>query len=63
LDENTTISSFMVMGTSGGERLFHLHYGISILAEQPIAMFLGIIPDRYGDYAAKTGLFPDTVTP
>jgi hypothetical protein len=63
LEESTITPSSMVMGTSGGERLFHIRYAISIPEEQPIAMLLGIGPGRYFEYAAKTGLFPDTVTP
>jgi len=47
---------------SVGERNFHARYGISLLVQKPIAAVFGIGPGRYGEYAAETGLFPDTVT-
>jgi hypothetical protein len=47
---------------SVGERNFHLHYGASLIGQQPIAAVLGIGPGRYGEYVSETGLFPDTVT-
>jgi hypothetical protein len=51
-----------VEGTSGAERAFHLHYGLGLLEEMPLAVFTGIGPGRYGDYAIRTGLFESTVT-
>lgn len=49
-------------GDSVGERDFHLNYGFSLLGNQPLAVFLGIGPGRYGEYAAETGYFADTTT-
>ena len=50
-----------VNGSSIGERSFHFHYGISLLQDTPAATILGIGPGRYGEYAAETGNYPDTV--
>jgi hypothetical protein len=50
-------------GMSLGERSFHTGYAAKILAEKQSAIFFGIGPGRYGDYAGATGLFPSTVTP
>jgi len=50
-------------GSSVGERVFHAKYGIEILSKHPGSLLFGIGPGRYGDYAAKTNLFPPTVTP
>lgn len=50
-------------GMSLGERSFHTGYAAKILMEKQTAIFFGIGPGRYGDYAGTTGLFPSTVTP
>jgi hypothetical protein len=50
-------------GMSLGERAFHAGYATKILKEKQSAIFFGIGPGRYGDYASATGLFPSTVTP
>jgi hypothetical protein len=44
-----------------GERSFHLRYGWLILGAHPAATLFGIGPGRYGEYAADSGDFPDTV--
>jgi hypothetical protein len=51
-----------VAGLGGGERAFHLRYGLQRLEEVPLAVWTGIGPGRYGDYAVRTRLFPATVT-
>jgi hypothetical protein len=50
-----------INGGSVGERNFHLQYGVSLLEEHPTAALFGIGPGRYGEYAADSGAFPDTV--
>jgi len=50
-----------INGSSIGERDFHLRYGMSLLQAMPAATILGIGPGRYGEYAAETGNYPDTV--
>jgi hypothetical protein len=50
------------IGTSISERSFHTGYGLGLLLEQPTSVITGIGPGRYGDYAARTGYFPSTVT-
>lgn len=50
-------------GMSLGERAFHADYATKILSENQSAIFFGIGPGRYGDYASATGLFASTVTP
>jgi len=49
-------------GLSVGERMFHSAYAMDLLAEHPALLLFGIGPGRYGDYATRTGRFPDTVT-
>lgn len=56
-------SAVSVYGESVGERAFHAEYALRILSREPAALFLGIGPGRYGDYAFSTGMFPSTVTP
>jgi|ERR1700733_11497258 len=51
-----------VEGTSGAERAFHLRYALERFEEVPLAIWTGIGPGRYGDYAFRTGLFAPTVT-
>lgn len=53
----------MVLGQSMSERAFHARYSLHILRANPVAAFLGVGPGRYGEYAAQTGIFPDTVVP
>ena len=50
-----------VIGQPGAERLFHVRYGLARFEEVPLAVLTGIGPGRYGDYAARTGIFPPTV--
>jgi hypothetical protein len=50
-----------INGSSTGERNFHFKYGMSLLRQMPQNMILGIGPGRYGEYAAETGDYPDTV--
>jgi hypothetical protein len=58
-----TDSSGVVVGRSLVEREFHAEYAIKILGDEPMALFTGIGPGRYGDYAAETQLFPSSVVP
>jgi hypothetical protein len=51
-----------VEGQPGIERAFHLRYGLERFEEVPLAIWTGIGPGRYGDYASRTGLFPSSVT-
>jgi hypothetical protein len=51
-----------VYGSSVAERSFHSKYAIALFIEQPMSSVFGIGPGRYGDYVARTGLFPSTVT-
>jgi hypothetical protein len=51
-----------INGGSVGERNFHLQYGLSVLGEHPTAALFGIGPGRYGEYAADSGDFPDSVS-
>jgi hypothetical protein len=50
-----------INGGSVGERSFHLQYGWSLLGAHPAASIFGIGPGRYGEYAADSGDFPDSV--
>jgi hypothetical protein len=50
-----------INGGSVAERSFHLRYGWQILGAHPAATLFGIGPGRYGEYAAESGDFPDTV--
>ena len=50
-----------VIGQPGAERMFHVRYGLSRFEEVPLSVLTGIGPGRYGDYAARTGIFPPTV--
>jgi hypothetical protein len=50
-----------INGGSVGERSFHLQYGWQLLGAHPAATLFGIGPGRYGEYAADTGDFPDSV--
>jgi len=50
-----------VIGEPGAERMFHVRYGLARFGEVPLAFLTGIGPGRYGDYAARTGIFPPTV--
>lgn len=56
-----------VIGQPGAERMFHMRYGLRLLLENPLAVWTGIGPGRYGDYAVRTGQFtsyvPIQVTP
>lgn len=52
-----------VYGQSVRERAFHVAYAASVLGEKPGALFTGVGPGRYGEYAARTGIFPNTVVP
>ena len=62
ISQATTATTSKIYQDSVGERNFHLSYGISLLAREPLAALLGIGPGRYGEYAADTGYFPDTAT-
>jgi hypothetical protein len=50
-----------VNGGSVSERSFHINYGLHLLEAHPTASLFGIGPGRYGEYAAETGYFSDTV--
>lgn len=52
-----------VVGASGGERSFHAHYALRMLGDNPWGWLTGLGPGRYGEYASRTGMFPDSVTP
>jgi hypothetical protein len=54
-----------VYGQSLGEREFNARYSLTILANEPEALFLGIGPNRFGDYATAVPMymFESTVTP
>ncbi|HEX5422890.1 MAG TPA: hypothetical protein VFW94_05025 [Candidatus Acidoferrales bacterium] len=56
-------SSGTVVGRTFVEREFHAEYAMKILGDEPMALFMGIGPGRYGDYAAETHLFPSSVVP
>lgn len=58
-----TETSGIVEGRSIGEREFHTLYAVRILGDEPIALFTGVGPGRYGDYAAETHRFPSSVVP
>ncbi len=45
------------------ERTFHLHYALITLEDNPWSWLTGLGPGRYGEYAERTGLFPNTVVP
>jgi hypothetical protein len=60
--ETGAANASSIYRNSVGERNFHLHYGLSLLQQQPRATLFGIGPGRYGEYVADTGYFPDTVT-
>lgn len=51
-----------ISGSSGGERMFHVRYAISLLKSHPAALLFGIGPGRYGQYVAETGVYPNTTT-
>lgn len=55
--------SELVLGQSASERVFHAKYSLKILSNQPISILFGVGPGRYGQYAARTGIFPPTVVP
>ena len=42
---------------AGRERMFHIRYGLGLLGENPLAIFTGIGPGRYGDYVVRTGQY------
>jgi hypothetical protein len=50
-----------INGGSVAERSFHLRCGWLLLGAHPAATLFGIGPGRYGEYAADSGDFPDTV--
>jgi hypothetical protein len=50
-----------INGGSVGERDFHIRYGLRLLGTYPAATLLGVGPGRYGEYAADSGNFPNTV--
>lgn len=56
-------STSPIVGLSGGERIYHAHYALRTLEENPWSWLTGLGPGRYGEYASQTLLFPDTVTP
>lgn len=49
-----------VSGQSGGERAFHVRFGLRLLDDSPGFAVLGIGPGRYGEYAARAWGFPDS---
>lgn len=63
IQEEQEVSGQAVVGTSGGERAYHVRYALRTLQENPWAWLTGFGPGRYGEYASRTGIFPDTVTP
>ncbi len=61
--EATSLKAYNAMGQSGGERIYHLQNSFELLTENLIRIPFGVGPGRYGAYAARTGVFPSTVTP
>lgn len=61
--QQVVIQGSAVYGTSGGERAFHTRYALHTLAKRPAALLAGLGPGRYGAYAARTLIFPPSVTP
>jgi hypothetical protein len=59
---SSTPSALYINGSSVGERAFHTHYGLSLLTGDAKATVFGVGPGRYGEYAAESGYFPQTVT-
>jgi len=51
-----------VYGESFGQRKYNPQYGLKILAEQPLAVFWGVGPGRFGDYAAEDGMYREEST-
>lgn len=52
-----------VLGTSGGERIFHTRSAINIAMASSQHLLFGIGPGRYGEYAMRAFDFPKNVTP
>ncbi|MFH2035107.1 MAG: hypothetical protein ABIJ45_01790 [Candidatus Zixiibacteriota bacterium] len=50
-------------GKGMGERVYHSIYAAELIVDNPEYLPFGIGPGRYGEYVAKTGAFPPTVTP
>lgn len=48
--------------SSAGERIYHSQLVMNILEDSPYLLLTGIGPGRYGEYAARYGSFPDSVT-
>jgi hypothetical protein len=57
----TTRDETDTSGMAGAERMFHIRYGLQLLEENPLAIWTGIGPGRYGDYAVRTGQYPPDV--
>lgn len=55
-------SAIYINGSSIGERTFHTRYGFLLLSSDAKRVLFGLGPGRYGEYAAETGYFPDSVT-
>jgi len=50
-------------GKGLAERVFHTVFAGELVVDNPEIIPFGLGPGRYGEYAAKTGAFPSTVTP
>lgn len=59
---SASTSTININGSSIGERTFHTRYGLSLLTSDTRMILFGLGPGRYGEYAAETGYFPDSVT-
>lgn len=56
------VNGSSVYGESFGERKYNAWYGLRIFAEQPGALFLGIGPGRFGDYAVQDDMYREEST-
>ncbi|MDF1544062.1 MAG: O-antigen ligase family protein [bacterium] len=61
--EANSLKAYNAMGQSGGERIFHARYSLEMLTNNLVRVPFGVGPGRYGAYAARTAVFPTTVTP
>lgn len=63
IQQEQRLQGQQVAGSSGAERAFHARYALRMLDDNPWGWLTGMGPGRYGEYASRTGMFPDTVTP
>lgn len=51
------------MFASGMERAYLSRYAVELMRANPLVLFLGLGPGRFGEYAQRLGPFPKSVTP